>query len=192
MFLTKPALRAQALARRGETSVEAAAAYAAHLAAEGLALVMRMRPGIVSAYFPLAGEPSTLPLLERLADTGVKTALPVTGRRGTPLVFRLWRPGEPTLQGKMAIEEPLSAAPEAAPDLLFVPLAGFDRSGHRIGYGAGFYDRTLAELRATKTICAAGVAYASQEFPEVPHEEHDESLDYVLTERELISCRFLR
>ncbi|MGH6936787.1 MAG: 5-formyltetrahydrofolate cyclo-ligase, partial [Methylocella sp.] len=97
MFLAKPALRAGALARRGETSTEAAAAYATHLAAEGLALVRRLRPEIVSAYFPLAGEPSTLPLLEKLA--GVKTALPVTGRRGTPLVFRLWRPGEPTLQG---------------------------------------------------------------------------------------------
>jgi 5-formyltetrahydrofolate cyclo-ligase len=188
MFLTKPALRARALARRGETSVEAAAAYAAHLAAEGLALVLRLRPAVVSAYFPLAGEPSTLPLLENLAEAGVKTALPITGRRGTPLVFRLWRPGEPTFQGKMAIEEPLPAAPEVAPDLLFVPLAAFDRVGHRIGYGAGFYDRTLAELRAKKPVCAVGVAYASQEFPKIPHEEHDESLDYVLTERELISC----
>jgi 5-formyltetrahydrofolate cyclo-ligase len=192
MFLTKPALRARALARRGETSVEAAAAYAAHLAAEGLALVLRLRPAVVSAYFPLAGEPSTLQLLENLAEAGVKTALPITGRRGTPLVFRLWRPGEPTLQGKMAIEEPLPAAPEAAPDLLFVPLAAFDRAGHRIGHGAGFYDRTLAELRAKKPVCAVGVAYASQEFPEVPHEEHDECLDYVLTERELMSCRVLR
>ncbi|HEX3496269.1 MAG TPA: 5-formyltetrahydrofolate cyclo-ligase, partial [Methylocella sp.] len=181
-----------ALARRGEMSIEGAVAYAAHLAAEGLALVMRLRPGIVAAYFPLAGEPSTLPLLENLANAGVKTALPFTGRRGTPLVFRLWRPGEPTLQGKMAIEEPLGAAPEVAPDLLFVPLAAFDRAGHRIGYGAGFYDRTLAVLRAKKTICAVGVAYTSQEFPEVPHDEHDESLDYVLTERELISCRVLR
>jgi 5-formyltetrahydrofolate cyclo-ligase len=192
MFLFKPALRARALARRADTSIEAAAAYAAHLATEGLALVMRLRPGVVAAYLPLAGEPSTLPLLENLANAGVKTALPVTGRRGTPLVFRLWRPGEPTVQGKMAIKEPLPAAPEAVPDLLFVPLAAFDRAGHRIGYGAGFYDRSLAWLRAKKPICAVGVAYASQEFPEIPHEEHDEGLDYVLTERELISCRILR
>jgi 5-formyltetrahydrofolate cyclo-ligase len=73
-----------------------------------------------------------------------------------------------------------------------VPLAAFDRAGHRIGYGAGFYDRSLAVLRAKKPICAVGVAYASQEFAKVPHEEHDESLDYVLTERELICCRVLR
>ncbi|MGH6836442.1 MAG: 5-formyltetrahydrofolate cyclo-ligase [Methylocella sp.] len=188
MFRTKPALRARALARRGETSDEAAAAYATHLAAEGLALVVRLRPGIVSAYYPLVNEPSTLPLLENLAEAGIATALPVTGKLGTCLQFRLWRPGEPTVKGKMAIEEPLGAAPEAAPDLLFVPLAAFDRAGHRIGYGAGFYDRTLAELRAKKPICAVGVAYASQEFPQVPHGEHDESLDYVLTERELIEC----
>jgi len=192
MFLSKPALRPRALAWRGETSVEAAAAYTAHLAAEGLALVMRLRPGIVAAYFPLAGESSILPLLEKLAGAGIKTALPATGRRGTPLVFRLWRPGEPTVKGKMAIEEPLPAAPEIAPDLLFVPLAAFDRAGHRIGYGAGFYDRSVAGLRAKKPIWAVGVAYASQEFLEIPHDAHDESLDYVLTEQELISCRVLR
>ncbi len=163
-----------------------------HLATEGLALVLRLRPAIVSAYFPLAGEPSTLPLLEKLGEAGVQNRFANHRAAGHAPCFRLWRPGEPTLQGKMAIEEPLPAAPEAAPDLLFVPLAAFDRTGHRIGYGAGFYDRTLAELRAKKPICAVGVAYASQEFPKIPHEEHDESLDYVLTERELISCRVLR
>ena len=82
----------------------------------------------------------------------------MTGNLGTPLTFRLWRPGEPTLKGKMAIEEPLATAPGVMPDLLFVPLAAFDRSGHRLGYGAGFYDRTLARLRAKKPICAVGVA----------------------------------
>ena len=164
--LSKPALRAQALARRGVTPVEAAETFAAHLAAEGLALVKRLHPAIVSAYFPLGGELSTLPLLEKLAGAGVKTALPVTGRLGTPLIFRLWRHGEPTVRGKMAIEEPLPQSPEATPDLLFVPLAAFDRGGHRIGYGAGFYDRTLARLRAQKKIWAVGVAYASQELPD--------------------------
>ncbi|MGH6851558.1 MAG: 5-formyltetrahydrofolate cyclo-ligase [Methylocella sp.] len=89
----------------------------------------------------------------------------------------------------MAIKEPLPDAPEATPDLLFVPLAAFDRAGHRIGYGAGFYDRSLAGLRAKKPVRAVGVAYASQEYEEVPHQEHDEGLDYVLTERELIECR---
>ncbi len=186
---SKAALRAQALSRRAEESAEAGVALAARLATEGLNLALRLRPHVVSAYFALAREPSTLPLLEALARHGVTTALPITGARDKPLVFRQWRPGEPTVKGKMAISEPLASAPEVAPDLLFVPLAAFDRTGHRIGYGAGFYDRTLAKLRAAKPICAIGVAYASQALPKIPHEAHDERLDYVLTERELIDCR---
>jgi len=167
----------------------AAAVFAEYLAEAGLALTMVRQPQFASAYFPLPTEPSTLPLLERLAEAGFQTALPVTGKLGTPLVFRLWCPGAPTAKGKMNIEEPLKEAPEVAPDLLFVPLAAFDRTGNRIGYGSGFYDRTLRQLRALKPICAVGVAYAAQEVPAIPNEPHDESLDYVLTERELIDCR---
>src|SRR5262249_16887541 len=189
MPLNKAALRAQALLLRTETTIGAAAGFALQLAEIGLALAMRWHPQVASAYFPLPNEPSTLPLLEHLTEAGIKTALPVTGKRGTPLVFRLWRPGEPTAKGKMKIEEPLAQAPEVSPDLLFVPLAAFDRAGNRIGYGAGYYDRTLRQLRAMKPICAVGVAYAAQEFPGLPTESHDESLDYVLTERELIDCR---
>ncbi len=189
MQLNKAALRTQALALRAETKSGAAETFAEHLANAGLAIAMRFRPQVASAYFPLPNEPSTLPLLEHLARAGIKTALPVTGKRGTPLVFRLWRPGEPTVKGKMKIEEPLGDALEVAPDLLFVPLAAFDRAGNRIGYGAGFYDRTLRQLRAMKPVCAVGVAFADQEFPGIPNESHDESLDYVLTERELIDCQ---
>ncbi|WP_395697878.1 5-formyltetrahydrofolate cyclo-ligase [Methylocella sp.] len=185
---SKADLRAQALARRRETQVDADA-FAAHLAQAGAALVEKFRPGVVSAYFSLRDEASTALLLERLAADGARTALPITGRRGTPLVFRLWRPGDPLVEGKMGIAEPAPEAPEVAPDLLFVPLAAFDRAGHRIGYGAGFYDRTLAGLRAVKPIVAVGVAYASQEAAKIPHEDHDEPLDFVLTEKELIACR---
>jgi 5-formyltetrahydrofolate cyclo-ligase len=183
----KAALRARALALR--TEIESAAAFAEHLAEAGLALTMLRQPQFASVYFALPTEPSTLPLLERLAEAGFQTALPVTGKLGTPLLFRLWRPGEPTAKGRMSIEEPLKDALEVAPDLLFVPLVAFDRTGNRIGYGAGFYDRTLRQLRAMKPVCAVGVAYAAQEVPAIPNEPHDESLDYVLTERELINCR---
>ncbi len=189
MPLDKAALRAQTLALRTETARGAAAAHAEHLAKAGLALAMRWQPRVASAYYPLNDEPSTLPLLGHLAKAGFKTALPVTGKLGTALVFRLWRPGEPTVKGKMAIEEPLAEAGEVIPDLLFVPLAAFDRTGNRIGYGAGFYDRTLRQLRAMKPVRAVGVAYAAQELPRIPNESHDESLDYVLTEHELIDCR---
>ncbi|MEJ0092908.1 MAG: 5-formyltetrahydrofolate cyclo-ligase [Methylocella sp.] len=184
----KTVLRSEALARRRASGGVDLAAFADRLATAGLELVERFRPGIVSAYFALRDEASTLPLLERLADAGVLTALPITGPRDTPLTFRLWRPGDVSVTGKMGITEPSPAAPEVAPDLLFVPLAAFDRTGHRIGYGAGYYDRTLAGLRAKKKICAVGVAYASQETPKIPHEAHDQRLDYVLTEQELIDC----
>lgn len=186
---TKTNLRAQALARRNAETAEAAAAFAQQVATTGIDFAQSLRPEWTSAYFAIRGEPSTLPLLEGLARAGFRTALPVTGPRDTPLTFRAWRPGEPTSEGKMSIREPLPTAPEVAPDLLFVPLAAFDRSGNRIGYGAGFYDRTLAKLRAMKPICAIGVAFACQELDKVPEEPHDERLDFVLTERELIDCR---
>jgi 5-formyltetrahydrofolate cyclo-ligase len=186
---SKAELRALALARRDAETAESAAAFAAHIAVTGLDLARRLNPGAISAYFAIRNEPSTLPLLELLSREGFRTALPVTGARNTPLVFRQWRPGEPTSEGKMSIHEPMAEAPEVLPDLLFVPLAAFDRAGNRIGYGAGFYDRTLAKLRAMKPICAVGIAFACQALPEVPHEAHDEQLDLVLTDKELIDCR---
>jgi 5-formyltetrahydrofolate cyclo-ligase len=85
--------------------------------------------------------------------------------------------------------EPPPEAKEVLPDLLFVPLAAFDRKGGRLGYGAGFYDRTLAKLRALKPIKAVGVAFEVQELQDLPQEPHDEPLDYVLTERKLIYCK---
>ena len=131
-------------------------------------------------------EPDTLPLLTALAADGFATALPAVVGRGSPLVLRLWRPGETTRAGAMSIREPLEQAPAVDPDLLFVPLACFDRRGNRIGYGAGYYDRTLARLRALKPIHAVGVAYGVSEIASVPYESHDQSLDAVVTEQETI------
>jgi 5-formyltetrahydrofolate cyclo-ligase len=184
----KAALRQEALSRRNAESAEVATALANRLAATGMDMALSVKPRWISAYYAIRNEPSTLPLLEKLAAAGFSTALPVTGPRNSALVFRAWSPGDPTLQGKMAICEPMPEAPEVDPDLLFVPLAAFDRTGNRIGYGAGFYDRTLAKLRATKPVRAIGVAFACQEIAEVPHEAHDERLDFILTEKELIDC----
>ncbi len=115
------------------------------------------------------------------------TALPVMLGFGKPLSFRLWKKGEPLGEAKWGIKEPLPA-PEVFPDLLFMPLVGFDRTGNRLGYGAGFYDRTLARLRAMKPIITVGVAYAIQELPAIPSESYDQKLDYVLTDRAWIVC----
>lgn len=144
------------------------------------------RPRIVSVFYPLGEEPDTFLLLTALADEGFATALPVVVGRGSPLAFRLWRPGEATRAGAMSIREPVEDAPIVEPDLLFVPLACFDRRGHRIGYGAGYYDRSLAQLRALKPIRAVGVAYGVCEVDAVPYEPHDQRLDAVVTDQETI------
>jgi 5-formyltetrahydrofolate cyclo-ligase len=182
----KAVLRRDALARRGRIDPEARAAFGRRLVEEGLRLAGLWRARIVSAFHPLRDEPDTLMLLDALAKEGFTTALPLVAGRGSSLIFRSWRPGEPTRAGSMSIREPLEDAPVVDPDLLFVPLACFDRRGHRLGYGAGYYDRTLARLRATKPLHAVGVAYGVCEVPAVPYEAHDQTLDAVVTEQETV------
>ena len=126
--------------------------------------------------------------MSALSSAGVTTAIPVTVGRGKRLVFRLWRPGDALQLGELKIPEPLPEAPEVEPDFLFVPLTCFDRRGHRIGFGAGHYDRTLEYLRARRPTFAVGVAFACAEVPEVPIGGHDQALDLIITERETIDC----
>jgi 5-formyltetrahydrofolate cyclo-ligase len=182
----KAVMRLAALARRAAVEPAASLALNSRLSREGLGLARLWRPYIVSAFHPLGGEPNTLPLLTTLADEGFATSLPAVVGRGSPLTFRLWRPGEPTRAGAMSIREPLEEASAVDPDLLFVPLACFDRGGHRIGYGAGYYDRTLTNLRTVKAVHAVGVAYGVCEVDAVPYETHDQSLDAVVTDQETI------
>jgi 5-formyltetrahydrofolate cyclo-ligase len=186
---SKAALRAQALARRGLVTAPEAKAFARRLVEVGSGLVAEHHAETVSGFWPIKDEPSTTPLLETLSGRGIVTALPVMCGRDQPLTFRAWKPGEPLIEVQMKIKEPPPEAPEVLPDLLFVPLAAFDRRGGRLGYGAGFYDRSLAKLRALKTITAVGVAFGVQELQDLPQDPHDEKLDYVLTERNLIFCR---
>jgi 5-formyltetrahydrofolate cyclo-ligase len=182
----KALLRRDALARRGQIHAAARVTFGQRLAKEGLRLARLWRPPIVSVFYPIGDEPDTLLLLAALAGEGFATALPVVVGRGSALVFRLWRPGEPTRAGAMSIREPVEESPVVDPDLLFVPLACFDRRGHRIGYGGGYYDRTLTSLRAAKPVHAIGVAYGICEVDAVPYETHDQTLDAVVTEQETI------
>jgi 5-formyltetrahydrofolate cyclo-ligase len=184
---TKAALRHEVLARRALVAEHDARAFARRLADVGAAFAVEKAAKIVSAYWSIHDEASIFLLLDRLAAKGIATALPVMQGRGAPLCFRLWKKGEPLGEAKWGIKEPLPG-PEVFPDLLFVPLAGFDRAGNRLGYGAGFYDRTLARLRALQPVIAIGVAYAVQELPAIPSEAYDQKLDYVLTDREWIVC----
>lgn len=140
----------------------------------------------VSGFYPYQAEINVLPLLARLVSEGWQTALPVVMAKSEPLTFRAWAPGEPTGRGIWDIHIPLETAPELQPDVLLVPMLAFDRRGYRLGYGGGFYDRTLAELRKLKPVTAIGVAYAEQEMDEVPLAPYDEPLDWILTERGVI------
>jgi 5-formyltetrahydrofolate cyclo-ligase len=185
----KSELRRQALDRRREVDAATRAALTARLAAVGLEWARRWRPRVVAAYSPIRGEPDCGPLLAALQAHGFATALPVVAGRSAPLAFRLWRAGEPLVRGDLGVPEPGAAAPIVEPDLLFVPLAAFDRRGHRIGYGAGCYDRALKLLRARGPIRAVGVAYSVSEIDAAPDEPHDERLDFILTEREWIDAR---
>ena len=147
-------------------------------------------PGtIVSGFMPLKSEINPLPLMRKLAEAGAKLALPAIAGRGKPLIMRAYAFGQELNAGVWGIREPKTDAPEVDPDILIVPLVAFDRHGHRIGHGAGYYDMTINRLRAIKPVVAVGIAYAAQEFGEVPTTSRDARLDLVLTERDVIDFR---
>jgi 5-formyltetrahydrofolate cyclo-ligase len=184
----KAELRRAAQARRDAIPAQLRQAAAEAIAARVLPL--DVAPGTtVSGFMPLKSEINPLPLMRKLADAGASLALPVVAGRGKPLVMRAWRWGEPLAAGVWGIREPVPEAPEAEPDILLVPLLAFDRSGHRIGYGAGYYDLTITRFRAKKLITAIGLAFAAQEVPRVPRTSFDAPLDLVLTEKEAIDLR---
>lgn len=137
----------------------------------------------------MKSEISPIPLMRKLANAGAHLALPVIVGRGKPLIMRAWAFGDALRSGQWGIREPMPEAPEVAPDILIVPLAAFDRQGHRIGFGAGYYDMTINALRRQKSVTAVGIAFAAQEIPHVPATERDARLDLVLTEHEVIDFR---
>jgi 5-formyltetrahydrofolate cyclo-ligase len=185
---SKSDLRAAALAARDALSGEARAAAALALAARGLPL--EIAPGtIVSGYSPIRSEIDPVPLMRTLGAQGARLALPAVMARGKSLAFRAWSPDDRLMMGPLGILEPSPAAAEVIPDIMLVPLAAFDRLGHRIGYGAGHYDYTLAHLRKIKPIAAIGVAFSAQEIEAVPVLQHDVRLDYVLTETKVFDFR---
>jgi 5-formyltetrahydrofolate cyclo-ligase len=141
---------------------------------------------VVAAYWPMRGEIDVLLLLHALAMRGHVTALPVVVAPRRPLLFRRWAPGDALAEGAYGTRHPVETAPEVRPHCLLVPLLAFDRRGNRLGYGGGFYDRTIAALRATGGVVTVGVAYAGQEVARVPAEPHDQLLDWVVTEHEVI------
>jgi 5-formyltetrahydrofolate cyclo-ligase len=184
----KAALRAEQRRRRRAVSPYGAAA--AEAVADLLIGAFRLpEGGIVSGYWPLADELDPRPAMTRLAPLGHPLALPRVQGRGLPLVFHTWRPGDPLFAGPFEVMEPAAEAPHAKPRVLLVPLLAFDRHGRRLGYGAGYYDLVLRELRAlSPPPLAIGVGFAAQEVDEVPAGPCDQPLDAVVTERAVHRC----
>ncbi|HYW60274.1 MAG TPA: 5-formyltetrahydrofolate cyclo-ligase [Xanthobacteraceae bacterium] len=184
----KARIRRDAVALRDALPPAERADAAAAIAARPLP--MAVAPGaVVSGFSPLKSEINPIPLMRAFAQAGARLALPVVAGKGRPLTMRAWAFGDPLDAGVWGIREPKPTAPEVFPDILIVPLLAFDRAGHRVGYGAGYYDMTIARLRSMKPAIALGIAYAAQEIGRVPATPRDAALDLVLTEREAIDLR---
>jgi 5-formyltetrahydrofolate cyclo-ligase len=184
--LAKSNLRKAALVRRDELPAAERAAAADAIAAR--AFPIAVAPGaIVSGYMPMKSELDPRPLMRKLADAGARLALPVVIARGLPLVMRAYAFGDALVRGVWGIRVPPPEAPEVEPDIVLAPLLAFDRSANRLGYGAGYYDMTIAALRANKPVVAVGVAFAAQEVDAVPTTPRDVRLDLVLTEKGVIN-----
>jgi 5-formyltetrahydrofolate cyclo-ligase len=190
--LDKAQLRIQAKARR-EAAAEALGddgvrAFFEHLlgAWSDASAPFDGDQAILAGYWPFGSELDVRPALVALARTGVMVTLPEVVDKNRPLRFRAWAPGDDLAEGPHGTAHPLTSAPMMRPDVVLVPLLAFDRLGHRVGWGGGYYDRTLDLLRKTGPCVAIGVAYSVQEVDEVPTDAYDQSLDWVITEQQAI------
>lgn len=180
----KRALRAAAAARRRVAVAALPPAEAGRRALDALREAVEIPSGAaLSAYWPLDGELDPRPLIEHFAAAGHAIGLPVVIGRGQPLLFRRWKPGMTLVPGNFRVLTPPPDSPEVTPAAVLAPLLAFDAAGYRLGYGGGFYDRTLAGLRARGHVLAIGVAYAAQEVAAVPREATDQPLDWIVTEK---------
>jgi 5-formyltetrahydrofolate cyclo-ligase len=164
------------------------------LSADGLLAMLRLErpiatPAVVSGFWPIKEEIDIRPLMIELSNQGCQLALPVVQGKGLPLIFRAWRPGDSLEQGVFGTLQPSAKREVIEPEALIVPLLACDEEGWRLGYGGGFYDRTLAGLRAKKAVTAVGVGFNDQFVPEVPHGPSDQRLDWLLTDKR--ACAFV-
>ncbi len=175
--------RLRAVAKTRRVAAEKAGEGAAEAVSRNLrAAVPLPENAVVSAYWPMGSELDPRPLMVELQGSGHRIALPVVRETNQPLVFRAWSPGEDLEPAAFNTQIPSAGKPELTPGVVLAPLLAFDRRGYRLGYGGGFYDRTLDILRARGEVLAIGLAYAGQEVPAVPHGPNDKRLDWIITE----------
>jgi 5-formyltetrahydrofolate cyclo-ligase len=171
--------RARRIAARLALSPEVRAAAQAAIDA---ALTARFPPGSlgrVAGYWPIQGEFDSRPYLRRTLDAGGAVALPVVVAKATPLDFRDWTPGAPMAPGVWGAEHP-AEGPAVTPHALLIPLVGFDAAGHRLGYGGGFYDRTLAALSPRPL--AIGLGFEIGRLAGFAAAPHDQPMNAIVTE----------
>ncbi len=183
----KARLRAEAKALRAR--IRPAEAAAAALAVRDRVLATGIIPegAVASGFWPIGDEFDPRPLMEALAARGHRLCLPVVVGKGRPLAFRVWAPGDPLESADFGLSVPHWDAAPVVPSAMIVPLLAFDRRLYRLGYGAGYYDRTIALLRAkSKQVLALGAGFALQEIAAVPALAHDQRLDAIATEAYLI------
>jgi 5-formyltetrahydrofolate cyclo-ligase len=180
----KDRLRTEGFARRDGLDEAFRQKAAQRIAEQVLALPDLQDLTPVGGYWPIRSEVDPRPLMEALLARGQDVAL--SQILHPHLSFRLWQPGDVLVKGGFGVREPGPDAPECFPVALLVPLVAFDRSGGRIGYGKGHFDRAIAALEDKHPVLTIGLAYAVQEIERVPVEPHDRRLDVVVTEAELI------
>lgn len=137
---------------------------------------------VVAGYRPIRDEIDPTPLMETFFCEQAQLCLPCVTGPEQPLVFRAFKPGDTFVRGAFGVEEPAPGSPECKPLLILAPLLAFDESGKRLGYGAGFYDRTIAALRKHNPVTVVGLAYEAQRLSRVPTGKHDIALDWIVTE----------
>ncbi|MEE7491214.1 5-formyltetrahydrofolate cyclo-ligase [Methylobacterium oryzae CBMB20] len=182
----KAELRGTALAARDALDPAARQAASAAIGRALLALPELARPRLVGVFWPIRSEVDPRPAAEGLRARGQALALPHVTPDG--LVFREWRVGDALVAGRFGLSEPDPSLPPVEPDALIVPLAAFDRTGQRIGYGRGYYDGAIARLSQTRPVLTVGIGFAAQEVERVPAEPHDRPLQFVITEDGVIRC----
>jgi 5-formyltetrahydrofolate cyclo-ligase len=184
----KAAIRTAALARRDGLDPDLRRSASQAFAERGKEVLGPVDDRIVSGFWPIRSELDPRWLMRGLAEAGAKLALPCI--EGGALVFRAFAFGDRLKRAGFGLSEPYAEAAPVIPDIMLVPLAAFDRKGGRIGYGKGYYDGAIGRFGASgKRPRLLGLAFACQEVPAVPVLAHDQRLEAILTERELIACR---
>lgn len=178
--LLKNDLRGAALARRDGLDAQMRAAGSEAIAEAVIGIAALAEAEIVGGFWPIRSEVDPRPLLERLFARGQRVALPKVTPDG--LVFREWKAGEALVPGRFGLSEPRDDLPALDPAALIVPLAAYDRHGHRIGYGRGYYDQAIARLSRNGPVLTVGIAFSVQAVEHVPAESHDQPLDHLITE----------